>query len=388
VRTADASRVKELAEWSGAWGVSIVLPPHPIDGKEGGDALRMKNLLADAENELVDLGLRRADATRLLDGTVPGELSDPQSEIYHRAGIAVFAGPDIHRAYRIVVDTPEMVAVADRFHLKPLLAGLARERRFFVLALSRGHAALYAGDGEALVPLRVPGMPVSLDDAIQYDDRERMLMSHSASRRGGGGVVAAFHGQGDRADHLPEDVMRYLRMVNEAVAPVVGVDGMVVLAGSQDLLPRYRELMTRGVTVDHDITGSAEDIPLDELHRHAWGIVDGEADGTAGAAAERFEARNGTGTASMDPIEVIEAARYGRVDTLFVAADARLWGRFGEGADSPEIHDARMPGDADLLDGAAVDAWRTGASVHVVPSAMVPGSERLASTTIAALFRY
>jgi hypothetical protein len=379
--------VKELADWSGAWGVSIVLPPHPIDGKEGGDALRVKNLLAVAENELVELGFRRADAARMLEGTVPNELSDPQSEIYHRAGIAMFAGPDLRRAYRIVVDAPEMVTVAERFHLKPLLAGLARERRFFVLALSRGRAAFYAGNSEALMPLDVPGMPTSLDDAIQYDDRERMLMSHSASRRGGGAVVAAFHGQGDRADHLPEDVMRYLRMVNEAVSSVVGEDGILVLAGSQDLLPRYRELMNRGVPAHDDITGGVGDTPLDELHRHAWEIVDNDA-GMPAAAAARFEARNGTGTASTDPLEVIEAARYGRVDTLFVASDAQLWGRFDEGSQSPELHEIRKRADVDMLDVAAVDAWRTGAVVHVVPAAAVPGGGELERATIAALFRY
>jgi hypothetical protein len=256
------------------------------------------------------------------------------------------------------------------------------------MALSRGRAALYAGNSELLVPLDVPGMPASLDDAIQYDDRERMLMSHSASRRGGGGVVAAFHGQGDRADHLPEDVLRYLRMVNEAVAPVVGEDGVVVLAGSQDLLPRYRELMSRGTPLDYDITGSIDDISLDELHGHAWAIVGREADGTADAAVDRFEARNGTGTASIDPIEVIGAARYGRIDTLFVASDAHLWGRFGAGADSPDLHETRRPGDADLLDVAAVDVWRTGGAVHVVPTTDVPGGDQPEPATIAAVFRY
>ncbi len=49
----------------------------------------------------------------------------------------------------------------------------------------------------------------------------------------------------------------------------------------------------------------------------------------------------------------------------------------------PEIHDARMPGDEDLLDTAAVGAWRAGATVYVVPLADVPGE-----TGVAAVFRY
>lgn len=379
---ADASQVSELAAWTGDWAVSTFLPVHSVLGKQGGDSLRLKNLLRDAENELVQVGMRRSDAACLLGGAVPAEVNDPGSAAFHRAGIAAFAAAGVQRTYQVAHDAPSQAIVARRFHLKPLLRELEDRRQFFVLAVTRGSARLHVGGPKGLRPVKLPGMPASLGDAIQYDDRERALLSHSASRRGVGGVVAAFHGQGDRGDHISEDVLRYLRMVDASLKGVVGDTTPLVLAGSRDVVAAYRELSARGALAGEGIFGNPEQLTPTELHARARKIVD-DADSTAADDAATFARFHGTGKASDALATVVAAARRGRVATLFVASDAQCWGRFDSGADEPELHGAREPGDEDLLDTAAVDAWKTGATVRVTPAAAVPGG-----SPIAAVFRY
>ena len=255
---ADARTVKELAGWRSDWCVSAFLPVHEVGGRRGGDSLVVKNLLRSAESELLELGVRRADAQQLLQSVVPEEVGDREEAAFHRAGVAMFAAPGSARSCQLTQETPALVTVARRFHLKPLLAELAHQRSFFVLAVTRGSAQLLAGSPEGLRPVEVPGMPASLDDAVQYDERERIVQSHSATRRGLGGVAAAYHGQGDRDDHLPEDMLRYLRMVDASLNGIVHGDDALVLAGSKDTVAAYRELSGRGTLADQAIFGNPE----------------------------------------------------------------------------------------------------------------------------------
>jgi len=383
MRVVDASRVGELADWTDGWCVSAFLSVHDVAGREDGDVLRVKNLLRDAENELIQLGMRRAEAARLVAEDTPEELTDPSSEVFHRAGVAIFAAPDLHRSYQLTGRAPTLVTVARRFHLKPLLGMLEHDHPFVVLAVTRGCAQLFSGDSSGLRPIDVPDMPSSLDDAVQYDDRERALLSHSASRSGTGGVVAAFHGQGDRNDYLSEDMMRYLRMVDASLSRVIDESDRLVLAGSRDVVALYRGLSSRGALVEQDVLGNPEAMTPDDLHARASDAVEAAAGRSTEADAARFHQLHGTGKASSTPATVIQAARGGRVETMFVASDEQLWGRFEDVADLPEVHDTRMPGDEDLFDTATVDAWKAGAAVHVVPAAAVPGG-----TGVAAVFRF
>ena len=378
---ADAAHVKELATWSVGGSVSVFLPQRPVSGQEAGDALRLKNLVRSAEEELAQLGMRPPDAAELVGHIDQGVLSDPSSPIFHRAGVAFFVAPSLVRTYQLVVDAPMLMTAGERFHLKPLLAGLDHDLRYFVLSVTRGSARLHVGGRDNLDEVQVPGMPASLDDAVLYDDREAILTSHGASQESGG-VVAAFHGQGDRFDHLTEDMARYLRMVDRSVRQVIGASEPLILAGSRDIVARYRELSGHQCLAASDVFGNPDTMPPDELHRRAVEIAHTSADDSIDKDVARFHALDGTGMATADPAAIIEAAHQGRVDTIFVASDAQLWGAVEPGGRA-DPHEHRRPGDEDLFDTSAVEAWLTGATVHVMASTEVPSV-----TGIAALFRY
>jgi hypothetical protein len=380
---ADGSQVQELAAWMEEWCVSAFLPGHAVAGRNSGDSIRLKNLLRDAENELIDLGVRRSAATELVSGVTPPDLGDRRSATFHEAGIASYVAPGLDGAHHFTCEAPTLVTVSRRFHLKPLLAELAREVRFFVLAVTRGSAQLYVNEPRGLQPVDVPEMPASLEEAVRYDDRERTLFSHSAARAGGGGVVAAFHGQGGRVDHLTEDMLRYLRSVDASLNGVVENGVPVVLAGSQDVIARYRQVSRRDNLADGEIRANPETLATTDLGAQARAIVDGGGAVSLQADKAQFEQLHGTGMASDVPGTVIEGARRGRLEVIFVAADTQWWGRFDADAAAPELHDFRVPGDEDLLDTAAVDAWRTGARIHVVPRDEVPGEPPFAG-----IFRY
>jgi stalled ribosome rescue protein Dom34 len=123
----------------------------------------------------------------------------------------------------------------------------------------------------------------------------------------------------------------------------------------------------------------------EEIHRRAWEVVEPLSGAGRTEALDRFKSLLGTGDgkAATKPEDIVKAARYGRVDTLFVAADDHLWGRFDEAADRIVAHGTAQTEDEDLLDYAAVQTFLQGGHVNVLPKQDLPGNG-----PIAAILRY
>jgi hypothetical protein len=79
----------------------------------------------------------------------------------------------------------------------------------------------------------------------------------------------------------------------------------------------------------------------------------------------------------------VAAAREGRVEALFVARDAAVWGVHDLDSGAVEVHEERMPGDDDLLELAAVEALLHQGTVYSVAAGQMP-----TSGCAAAIMRY
>ena len=124
--------------------VSIYQPADPPGREALEGPIRYKNLLDEAEDALVDGGMKRPEAHELLQQAwaLHGNAE------FHRApglGLALFATPGFFDHFRLPLDFVETVVVGDRFHIKPLLPMLTGDGRFYVLALSQGQRAAARG---------------------------------------------------------------------------------------------------------------------------------------------------------------------------------------------------------------------------------------------------
>ena len=79
---------------------------------------------------------------------------------------------------------------------------------------------------------------------------------------------------------------------------------------------------------------------------------------------------NGKATAQTE--EIVKAARYGRVDRLFLCDGQPLWGFFDERDDRVVAHREPADGDDDLLDYAALMTLRQGGNVTLVERTQLP----------------
>ena len=370
--------LSHLAEAHDQHCVSIYLPTYSAGAESIQNAIRFKNLLAQARRELGSLGM----GTREIDDLLAGAMALHDDHDYWATmgnGLAVFINGDQMRTYRLPVSVVEIAVVTERFHLKPLIPALATGDTFSVLALSLNEVRLLQGNRFEISEVSLREIPPSLKDALRFDDREPQLQSHAANRTGRGGTIAVFHGQGAGKDVSTVDLERFLMAVDAGFRDIVGgAPTPLVLAGVNDVVAHFRKVSRYNDIVDGSIKGNPEHMTLDDLHTQAWPLVEPALNAPQHAAQAAIIDRSVPTLDSLSAIVV--AASDGRVDSLFVPIAMQKWGSFDPVDRSVNVHDARSPGDRDLLDFAAVATLTHGGNVFVVAESELPGDTLVAAT--------
>jgi hypothetical protein len=182
-------------------------------------------------------------------------------------------------------------------------------------------------------------------------------------------------------------LIEYLRRVIHAVEErTAGEQAPLVLVAQPEIQGHVRALAKTLSLVEGGVELDPEALEEGELHRHAYELVRPIFASGREREMERFTSLLGAGDAraATVPEEIVKAARHGRVATLFVAKNERLWGRFDEANDRVVVHGSPTPEDEDLLDRAAIDTLLQGGRVEVVTREELPRPGLL----MAAVLRY
>lgn len=376
--------LRSLVETARTQCVSLFMPMEQMGAETRQNPIRFKNLLKQAEEQLVAQGLRGSEALDLLK---PVQELDHHDFWQHQfSGLAIFCAPNFLRYFRLPIHLEAFVAVGDRFHLKPLMPMLSNNQTFYILALSQNQVSLFQGSRYSLNEVNLETLPASLAQALRFNDPEKNLQFRTGITRGGGGgqQVAAFHGQ-DADDELSNvRIVEYFRQIDAGLHELLRAEQTpLVLAGVDYLLPLYREVNSYSHLVEGGITGNPENVKPEQLHAQAWEILRPQFMQLQQDAADRYQELLGTGQASSDLEAVVPAAYNGRVESLFVAVDQHQWGQFQPSANTIEQHPDPQPGDEDLLDFAAVHAFLNRGAIYAVEPETIPDQAPLA-----AIFRY
>lgn len=358
------------------------MPAHRTAAEMQQDQIRFKNLIRDAEKQLINNGVRSRQAEEFL---------DPLSRLLQNAtfwqhqsdGLAVFLSEKEFRYYRLPIHFQELLTVAKRFHLKPLLSLLSSDGRFYILAVSQNKVRLFQGTHFSISEMLPQDIPRSLADALKYDDPEKQLQFHTQTG-GPGRRAAMFHGHGVNVDEAKDNVLRYFQQINASLHDILREErAPLVFAGVEYLLPIYREANTYSHLLDEGIRGNPDELSGAELHGKAWDIVQRVFRREEEDTAAQYGQLANTERVSDDLRVILPAAYHGRVDVLFVAVGLQQWGIFDPENNEMQLHSKPEADDADLLDLAAVQTMLHGGAVYAVPPERVPDNAMLA-----AIFRY
>jgi hypothetical protein len=380
--------LKTLAALHGAACVSIFLPTHRANPEAQQDPIRLKNMLAEAEKRLAANGLRGADARRLVaqaDILLPRHnFAQPGS-----AGLAVFLAPDFFAHFWLPFALEERLVIGHRFHLKPLLPSLAPDGVFYVLALSQNQVRLLEGTRHSVREVELAGVPQSLAAATAGEEGESLPQYRSSPRGPGshsGQQPGVFHGTANAGDENRNALLRFFHQVDEGVRAWLGPSAApLVLAGVEYLHPLYREANEYPHLLEAGLKENPQDTRPEDLHAAAWELVRPLITAGRAAAAEVFRELHGAANplASTNLDEIVPAAHFSRVDTLFVTLGARAWGRFDPETSTVTRLGEGAPEADDLYDLAAVQTYLNGGSVYAVTPDKMP-----VAAEAAAVFRY
>ncbi len=381
--------VRELLEAGGQTCVSIYMPGEPAGPDTQQGPIRLKNLLRIATEKLIERGYDEPQARQFLQPAAE-LLEQPDYWQHQNHGLAFFIADNFFREYRLPITFDELVLVDDQFHIKPLLPLLYLNGRFYILALSQQDVRLYEATLENIEEVTLRGVPRTLRDVVGYDYEERSLQFHTGtqherSMRPGDGMrrPAIYFGHGENVDQDRQEIERFSRRVDESLYQLIPDRQTPMILATVDYVAAiYRDVSTYPNLLEEGIAGNVEHLSADELHKLALPIMERQCRKARDEAVERFASLYGTAGVSDELQTILSAAFEGRIDTLFVASDEQMWGRFDEVSRWTEQHDERQPGDTDLLQLATVKALDSGARVVATPR------DELPAAPLAAVFRY
>lgn len=334
--------------------------------------IRLKNLLRQARSRLETLGMAGTGAQALTERVDKAPLEREMWQAHGR-GFAVFSGRDLLAHAALPFRVRELVVASPRFQLRPLIEALARQRRFWLLAMSQKDVRLYRGDEKALTEVDTGShLPRSLVEVAGREPTGKELYFHSANR---GGEAAIFHGTGAGKDDVEPEQEQFVRAVATGLEHFLKQDDSpVILAADNQLRALYARVSRHAERVLDEIDGNVEHVPEESLHAESWRRMEAELERRRDTELYRLGNSGPELPVSADLADIVRAATEGRIDTLFTAADRHCWGRWDASERTVEIHDQPLPGDDDLLDFAAVESWLKGGAVHAVPGERIPGN--------------
>ncbi|MEA5517518.1 hypothetical protein VB834_19745 [Limnoraphis robusta Tam1] len=380
----STSEIKELMEYRDENCITIFMPTHAAGSEIRQDPIRFKNVLSLAEEKLVEAGWRDTDAQRLLEQA--HQLDQGEFWRHQDEGLALFISPNEFRYYRVPLNFDEEVIISNRFHIKPLMPLLMNDGRFYVLALSQNQVRLFQASHYNIDEVSLEGIPLSLSEALKYDETEQQLQLHSGSPALPQGKSQTYHGQGVGVDDNKDQIRRFLQKVDRGLHDILeDQQAPMILAGVDYVISIYRDITIYPLVLSEGIPGNPDNANPKELHKQAWEIVLPYFQESQEKAATKYQElmANNPEKASRDLKEIITAAYDKRIESLFVAIDEEQWGKF-----NPETHEITLqredqPENEDLLDFATIHTFLNGGAVYTDVPENLPDRALIAAT-----FRY
>jgi hypothetical protein len=383
--------LSNLASTTGELCVSLYLPTERVEAEQAQNPIRLKNLLKQVRTMLRDRGMREREIDAFLKPAAD-RVEDAPYWVTQSDGLAMFISKEEFRFWRLPLRFETICYVGTRFHLKPLFPMIAANNRFYILQLAKNGVKLFQATHYSMNEVESSEIPATIAEALPFDELEKQLQHHAGARAGRDRTDMIFHGQGgggaDDIRSKPQDQLRrFFREVDNGLSETLqGENAPLLLAGVDHYLPIYRSVNTYGNLIAGQIVaGNVEHTHVQDLHRKAWEIVEPIFLKDQTDSIDHFRnALGGNGAITSTELDdILPAAIYGRVQTLFVPVGQHAWGRYDEEAQSITLNETYEDGDDDLLDLAAVHTYLNSGAVHALQPDNMPTGSSLAAT-----FRY
>ena len=370
----SSSELTELIDHAQANSLSLLMPTLRTSREVGQNAIRFKNLLKKAVQQLVKSGSSERDAEQRL-ASLFAKQHDDRFWQHQACGLAVYFAEGVEVTIGLHHSPEERVVVGEHFYITPLAVEVSTYQELTVLALSWDEARLYEASRNAFEAVDTDLFPVALRDVVLPPDGEDQLQFRT--QQGAGGDGAMFHGQGQGEAILQADRRQFLIEVARRMESLYGTGyRSLMLVATNEVAGHLTA--TTDLKPRHLINASPDGLKLQQLREK----VIQELDSLEGKQewGEQLGSALAQGKATTDLSEILTAATLGRVAQLFVKPRELVWGTWDEERMRADVKDSADK--IELVNLAIIKTLQAAGEIIATDEGV------LANTPMAAMFRY
>lgn len=330
---------------------------------------QIKNAVREVKKALESSG---SDTNALL-GPIEAFGSEGVPPSQRHAGTWVFLrSPSLFESFFSPGLLHPLTTTGKKFPFLRILPLLDHEDEFYLLALSQKHTRLLRCTIHDSAPVDLPdGTPLSLAEAMQTRQPDHVLDNRSSAGPSVGSMKGVMFGTASDRDAKEEYLLHYFQEIDKAITRLLRESGQpLIVAAVERELALYARVNTYPDLVEPGVSGAPDGLKGGEMHGRALALLQSRIAPPVRKALDQFDKLVGSGHASTEGQEVVDAAAGGRVSHLFLQESAE----FKSYVESEE---------RDLLNEAIIQVIRSGGVVSVMKNENMPGGAQ-----ICALFRY
>lgn len=377
--------ITELNELNQENCISIFIPTHRAGKKvlEEEDTLALKNQLKDVKDKLDQKGLKADEIDKI---TLPVQKLIDDSSFWREQsdGLAIFIADGFSKIYRLPIYFKAFNYISNSFYLKPLMPLFVGDGNFYLLMLERRNVKLYECTKHSFTEIIIDDLiPESKRDRVGFDYEEKNLQFRTQHAGSG---QAMFHGQEAATGKKKNEIKKYLRAINDGIAPLLSQENIPMLVAAQrPVFDIYKEVNSYSNLVDENLNVNFGDSTIFEAHELAWEKIAPQFDQKRKDKIALFLAEQGTGKTAIGIDRIIPAAFNGKVDTLFCENKSDIFGTYKKENNSITVEQSEENNGAiSLMNVAAINTFLNGGEVYLLDNEEMPNP----NSRINALYRY
>ncbi|WP_281542258.1 hypothetical protein [Maribacter aestuarii] len=299
-------------------------------------------------------------------------------------GLAIFLNPkDGMQYFKVPISFEVKTYVSSHYYLKPLLPLYHNVGMYYLLELSQDYVKLYEASRFHFKDVYVEDFaPKRLEEAVGFDHKPKMLQFRTGQNVHSAG---SFHGHGEGKDDERKELVTFFRAVDKGVKKVIGHKNVpLVLVCVDHLFDIYKDASTYPELHPENLGGDPEFRGKTSLHEASWNLMEKHFTKHQSQKALQFNELYHTQKTSYEIDDILNAALHGKVDTLFIADEDDIFGTYDFENNKIITDDEKDLSNTSLTNLAAIEAFKRGGKVYVLPSNEMP----LKESSMNAVFRY
>ena len=374
--------IEKLSKERSANSISIYLPTFREDpeSKENRNHINLKNKIKDASRELEDQGYQKKEIDNYL---------KPLHDLVEDAGflrnlwngMAIFLNERIFVYYTLPLNFDHIMYMGNDFYLLPLLRPVRENKSFYILSLNLHGVKLYKADRFTIEKKEAEAfVPEKIEQINGFNDYKDKVYHHRTAVVGGGQTF--YHGHAKGEEEKKEEVIRFLRYVDEGLQAILHDKTEPLVVASVDyIFSLFRDITDYKHLVPNNISESPKDETPKSLLKKAWQVIQHQLDAEREKMVQKYHESSNKSYMIED---ILPNILYNRVDSLFVNKKESIWGTVHNDSFEVMRHTEKQPGDEDLLNFAAIKAYLNKGNVYLMEPEQMPDQNK----PLNALYRF